>query len=201
MIELIEIIEKPELKSRFIKELIRIEHVIKKKPSLANPELFNELENQIHILNHVQGRFGNLIYEDEFLKTLRQIHHPNTKECEFNSPHLIMWFDLDPKVRQNNINQWLNCLSDLESTVGIYLSLLKETTEYIPILVHNGFYQYNLSAKPIHHLILLKMPKSLKLTPTLQIGHHNLIIRLHKLASMYEIHDETVEMEIAFCQI
>jgi len=200
IIELIEIMEKPELKSRFIKEFIRIEHVLK-KTTVTNTKLFDKLEQQIHILNHVPGRFSNLIYEDEFLKTLRQIHNPNSKECEFNSPHLIMWFDLEPSIRQNNITQWVNCLKDLESTVNIYLSLLRETSEYKSIQAHNGFYQHSLPAQPINHLILLKMNKSLKITPTLQVGHNNLIIRLHKLGSMHEVHNKTVEMEIAFCQI
>lgn len=200
IIELVEIIEKPELKSRFIKEFIRIEHVLKKNNTI-NESLFTKLEQQIHILNHVPGRFSNLIYEDEFLKTLRQIHHPNTNECEFNSPHLIMWFDLEPNARQEAIKNWVNCLNDLESTVSIYLSLLRETTEYKSIQVHHGFYQQNLPAQPVNHLILLKMDKLLKITPTLQIGHNNLIIRFHKMTSLHEIYDKALTMEIAFCQI
>ncbi len=201
IIELINIIEKPELKSRFIKELIRIEHVLKKQTHVNNIRLLDELETQIHILNHVPGRFSQLIHEDVFLKTLRQIHHPNTEECEFNSPYLVMWLDLDPFIRQKAINQWLHCLKDLESTVVIYLSLLRGTTEYNSIKAYNGFYQHSFPPKTINHLILLKMDKSLRITPHLQLGHNNLTIRLYELASASAIHDRTIDMEIAFCQI
>nr|WP_241480297.1 cell division protein ZapD [Legionella norrlandica] len=201
IIEIVEIIEKPELKSRFIKELIRIEHVLKKPNLLNNHKLFDKLATQIHVLNHVPGRFSNSIHDDEFLKTLRQIHHPNTKECEFNSPHLVLWFDSDPFMRQKTINQWVSCLKDLEDTVAIYLSLLRDVTQYIPIQAHNGFYQHSISPKSINHLILLKMDKTLGVTPKIQLGHHSLTIRLYELVTAHEVRDKTIDMEIAFCQI
>lgn len=201
IIEIIDVIEKPELKSRFLKELIRIEHVLKKDKLFENTKIFKELETQIHVLNHVPGRFSNSIHEDQFLKTLRQIHHPNTKECEFNSPQLVLWFDSDPLLRQQTISQWVNCLKDLEYTVTIYLSLLRSASQYIPITAHNGFYQHSVSPQYLNHLILLKMPKSVGITPKLQLGHHSLTIRLYELATAREIRDTTVNMEIAFCQI
>lgn len=201
IIEIVDIIEKPELKSRFLKELIRIEHVLKKNNLSENISIFDNLATQIHVLNHVPGRFSNSIHDDEFLKTLRQIHHPNTKECEFNSPHLVLWFDSDPLLRQKTITQWVSCLRDLEQTVTIYLSLLREATQYIPITAHNGFYQHSISPKSINHLILLKMDKTMNVTPKLQLGHHSLTIRLYELSTAHEIRDKTIDMEIAFCQI
>lgn len=201
IIEIAEVIEKPELKSRFLKELIRIEHVLKKPNLLNNPALLDQLSTQIHALNHVPGPFSNSIHEDEFLKTLRQIHHPNTKECEFNSPHLVLWFESDPMLRQKNMNHWLNCLKDLEDTVKIYLNLLRDATQYIHITAINGFYQHSVSPKAVNHLILLKMDKSLAITPKLQLGHHSLTIRLYELTTAQEIQDRSVDMEIAFSQI
>lgn len=200
-IEIVEIIEKPELKSRFIKELIRIEHVLKKPNDLNNNDLIDTLATQIHVLNHVPGRFSNSIHEDEFLKTLRQIHHPNTKECEFNSPQLVLWFDLEASVRQNQFSEWLQELNDLERTVSTYLSLLRNVTEFVSIRAQNGFYQHSISPKMVNHLILLRMNKSLGITPKLQLGHHSLTIRLYDLISAREILDQSVDMAIAFCQI
>ena len=135
------------------------------------------------------------------MKTLRQIHQPNTKECEFNSPHLVLWFDSDPLLRQKAINQWVSSLKDLEDTVTIYLSLLREATEYIPITAYNGFYQHSILPKSVNHLILLKMNKSMGITPKLQLGHHSLTIRLYNVTTAHEVLDKTVDMEIAFCQI
>lgn len=201
IIEIIDTIEKPELKSRFIKELIRIEHVLKKSDLLQNDRLSADLAAQIHILNHVPGRFSNPVDNDEFLKTLRQIHHPNTKECEFNSPHLVLWFESDPYIRQKTITRWVNTLRDLESTVAIYLSLLRAAAQYKKITAVNGFYQHNMSPKSMNHLILLKMDKLMSIIPKLQLGHRSLTIRLYESATPHEIRNKSIDMEIAFCQI
>lgn len=201
IIEIVDVIEKPELKSRFLKELIRIEHVLKKPNVLNSSQLFDDLSTQVHLLNHSPRGFSDSIHDDEFLKTLRQIHHPNTKECEFNSPQLVLWFDSDPLLRQKAISQWLDCLRDLEDTVRIYLTLLREVTQFIPITASNGFYQHGVSPKLVNHLILLKIDKTLGITPKLQLGHHSLTIRLYDLESADEIRDKTIDMQIAFCQI
>lgn len=200
ILEIIDIIDKPELKSRFIKELIRIEHVLKKKERL-NLALFTPLENQIHALNQVSGKFGYGLHEDNFLRTLRQIYQPNTQECEFNSPHLVLWFDLDPCLRQKSLINWISCLRDLQDTVAVYLSLLRKTVEYIPITALNGFYQHSISPKSVNHLILLRVNKTLGLTPKIQLGHHSLTIRLYELITAKEIHNTSVNMEIAFCNL
>lgn len=201
IIEIIEVIEKPELKCRFLKELIRIEHVLKKTKDLDNPVLFEQLEQQIHVLNNVSGRFNTCLQDDEFLKTIRQIHQPNTQECEFSSPHLVMWFASDSSLRQAQMSHWVQSLKSLEDTVAIYLTLLRESTEYIPITTINGFYQHGISPKSVNHLILLKMDKSSEITPKLQLGHHNVTIRLYDLTTAHEIRDKSVDMEIAFSQI
>jgi cell division protein ZapD len=201
IIELIDIIEKPELKSRFVKELIRMEHVLKKQRTLVNAQHFEHLVTQIHLLNHLPGLLNNLIHEDQFLKTIRQIHHSNSKECEFNSPYLVMWLNLDPLVRQHTIKNWLDCLKDIELTVYIYLSILKETSQFITVTAEHGFYQHAFSSKTVSHLILLKIDSSLGIIPKLQLGAHNVTIRLYDLDSAKEINDTTLDMDIAFCQI
>jgi cell division protein ZapD len=53
----------------------------------------------------------------------------------------------------------------------------------------------------VNHLILLKMDKTMEIVPKLQLGHHNLTIRLYELSTTQEVRDKTVDMEIAFCQI
>lgn len=202
IIEIVEIVEKPELKSRFLKELIRIEHILRKTNSSQTQQLFTELQGQIYQISQVPGLFGGDIHNDEFLKTLRQIHHPHTKECEFNSPQLVLWFDSDPVLRQNAIRAWQNKLLDLKTIVDVYLKLLRAHCEFNPIKATNGYYQKGISSQQgVIHLIQLRISKSLKIVPKFQLGHHNLTIRFFDLTSNMEIHDQSIEMDIAFSQI
>ena len=100
MIEIMDMIEKPELKSRFIKELVRIEHVFNKCNTHVDEDLKAHLIRQIQILNHHSGNFGDVFAHEDFLKSLRQAHHPGSQECEFNNPQIIMWLDLASRQRQ-----------------------------------------------------------------------------------------------------
>ncbi|KTD21465.1 cell division protein ZapD [Legionella israelensis] len=201
LVEITEIVEKPELKSRFLKEFMRFEYVISKSNTSINNNLLEHLSDQIYLLNHVAGPFGEEINKQHFLKSVRHIQQPNSKECEFSSPQLIMWLDLDPKKRQTEFMAWLELLTDLEETVNIYLSLLRATTFYSTIRALNGYYQYSLSPKIPCHLIQLQIDKSLKLVPKLQVGHHGLTIRLYELLSLKEAKHCSIDMEIAICQL
>lgn len=201
IIEVCELVEKPEIKSRFLKELIRIEHVLTKTDLVKHPEIIEYLSRQIQILSNLPGLFGGDIHDDAFLKTLRQIHHPHTKECEFNTPQLVLWFNSAPEVRQRVMKQWLSALDDLNQTVSLYLSLLRTTCNYQNVVAQQGFYQHALSAKSVTHLILLKFDTTVQMVPKLQLGHHNLTIRLYDALGCNEIRDKSVTMEIACSQI
>src|SRR4051812_15811958 len=57
IIEIIKLIEKPELKSRFLKELMRIEHTLKKVDHVISDTLYASLFVQVQFLTHAVGRF------------------------------------------------------------------------------------------------------------------------------------------------
>ncbi len=201
LIEIIELIEKPELKSRFLKELMRIEYVLSRAKTTINADLIEKLSKQIYMLSNVSGLFGQSINDSLFLKSIRQIYHVNSKDCEFNSPQLLMWLDLPVEKRQKEFQSWLETLSDLQLTVDLYLSLLRETTYYTRITTENGFYQYSLPPKVTCHLIGCKLDKSHQLMPRLQVGYHGLTIRLFDLFSLKEAKSSSIEMDLAICQL
>lgn len=201
IVELIEFIEKPELKSRFLKELMRIEYVLSKAQTSISSKLMDDLKTQVHALSHTSGSFSHSLNASLFLRTVRQIYHSASKDCEFHSPHLQMWLDLPFEKRQKELNNWLNMLGDLEQTVSIYLSLLRETSFYTRINTQNGFYQYHLPPKATCHLIGCKINKTLNLVPKLQVGYHGLTIRLYDLFTQQEAKDASIEMDIAICQL
>src|SRR5690606_21383891 len=71
VIEIIKLVEKPELKSGFLKELMRIEHVLNKSNTSLSKELYDSLHTQIQVLTHVVGRFGENIHNNPFLQSIR----------------------------------------------------------------------------------------------------------------------------------
>ena len=201
IIEVMKLIEKPELKSRFLKEFMRIEHAIHKSQTTISSKLYTDLFLQVQHLSHVAGGFGESIHQDPFLLSIfiGQTGHHN--DFELHSPQLLLWLDKKATLRQADLRVWLQQLNTLYNTVAVYLSLLRDTAEFDKIDMFNGFYQRSLPSKTSCHLILLRMDKHCGIVPKMQLGHHGLSLRLCDANSMHEIRGTETTIDLAICQL
>lgn len=201
IIEINKLIEKPELKSRFLKEFMRIEHALNKSQKVISNSLYADLFLQIQHLSHVAGRFGESIHRDLFLQSIRLTQTGPHNDCELHSPQLLLWLESSPTQRQNDLTAWLKHLRTLYDTVSVYLSLLRDTAEFDVIDMFNGFYQRSLPSQASCHLILLRMDKNSGIVPRMQLGHHGLSLRLCEANTMHEIRHTEIQMDLAICQL
>ncbi|MGQ3887451.1 cell division protein ZapD [Legionella sp. CNM-1927-20] len=199
IIEIIQLIEKPELKSRFLKELMRIEHLFNKTNLAPSQDLNKRLHAQIYTLTHVAGRFGEKIHIDPFLHSIR-IAQPHI-DAEMLSPQLLLWLESNSALRQRDLLLWQSYLHTLYSVVNLYLQLLRDTAQFQQIQTNNGFYQCPLPPKTSCHLILLRMNKSIGIVPQMQLGYHGLSVRLCEAATMREVKETNAELDLAICQL
>ncbi|MFC3907550.1 cell division protein ZapD [Legionella dresdenensis] len=200
-IEIIQLIEKPELKSRFLKELMRIEHTLIRYNNSFDRELQESLHDQIHNLNQTVGRFGDKIHTIPFLQSIRVSQSLHNQDCEIHSPQLLLWLESDPIIRQRDLMLWLSYIQPLTTAVNLYLKLLRSTAEFDQIELVNGFYQRPIPSKTSCHLILLRMNKSSGIVPRMQLGHHGFSLRLCEANSMHEIRQAKASVDLAICQI
>ena len=191
ILEIIKLVEKPELKSRFLKEFMRIEHALNKSHTII----------QLQLLSHVSGGFGEAVYHDPFLQSNRLTQAGQFNDCELHSPQLLLWLEKEPSHRQNDLTGWLKHLRTLYDTVIVYLSLLRDSAEFDVIDMFNGFYQRSLPSNTSCHLILLRMDKNCGIVPKLQLGHHGLSLRLCEATSMHEVHRTDTKIDLAICQL
>ena len=201
IIEIIKLIEKPELKSRFLKEFIRIEFAINKSDTPISNQLYADLFVQVQRLNQVSGRFGESICDDCFLQSIRLSQTATQNDFELHSPQLILWLEKNPIMRQQDLIEWLKKLQTLYDTVAVYLSLLRDTAEFDDIGLFNGFYQRSLPSKTTCHLILLRMDKHCGIVPKMQLGHHGISLRLCEAHSMHEVRRTDTRIDLAICQL
>lgn len=201
LLEIIKLIEKPELKSRFLKEFMRIEHTLKKSPTTLSNALYAALFIRIQHLSHVAGRFGESLDNNLFLQSIRLAQTLGETDFELNSPQLLLWLENHASYRQNDLAEWLKQLQTLYETVSVYLALLRNTAEFDKIDLLNGFYQRSLPSKTSCHLILLKMNKSCGMIPQMQLGHHGLSLRLCETHSMREVQHNEIKLDLAICQL
>jgi cell division protein ZapD len=202
VIEIIKLVEKPELKSRFVKELMRIEHAVQKAKTPISDVRYAHLFVQVQVLSHIAGRFGDAIHQDPFLQSIRLAQTAHPSDCELHAPQLLFWLESPSKTRQAHLLKWVKQLQALLDTVTIYLALLRDTAQFEVIELVNGFYQCSLSTKASHQLILLRMVHEDNVVPKIQIGHHGLSIRLCDAYSMQEVkHSHIANLDLAVCQL
>ncbi|MCC5015000.1 MULTISPECIES: cell division protein ZapD [Legionella] len=201
VIEIIKLIEKPELKSRFLKELMRIEHILNKSNTSLSKELCASLHTQIQVLTHVVGRFGENIHNNPFLQSIRLTLPTQTNDYEGYSPQLLLWLESNPALRQRDLVVWLNSLRTLHATVDLYLSLLRDSAQFDKIDMFNGFYQRQLPSRTSCHLILLRIDKSFGIAPRMQLGHHGFTLRLCEISTMREVRETEARLDLAICQL
>lgn len=200
ILEIIQFVEKPELKSRFLKELMRIEHLLNRNNSLVTQELSEQLHSQIQQLSQLIGRFGGNIHKDAFLQSVGMAQSINNQACENYSPQLLLWLESEPSYRQENLCVWLAALNVLQTTVDVYLTILRVSARFQPIQLLQGFYQRPLTMHSCH-LILLRMEKSYGIIPRMQLGHHGISIRLCDGLTLKEIKETEATLDIAICQL
>lgn len=200
IIEIIELIEKPELKSRFLKEFIRIEHAVNKSQTSVSDKLYADLFLQVQYLNHCSGRFGESIHTDPFLQNIRVSKTVSHNDCEIQSPQLILWLEHNAEQRKKDLTLWAQHIQPLYNAVEVYLSLLRNAAKFSEIDLNRHFYQCALPSKTSCHLILLKMNKKAGLIPKMELGHHGLSIRVSETHPRAEIQQPT-HLELAICQL
>ena len=202
IIEIIKLIEKPELKSRFVKEFMRIEHAVHKSQIRLSDDNYARLFMQAQVLNHLAGRFGEAIHQDPFLQSIRLAQTAHVSECELHAPQLLYWLESPSSKRQVQLTLWLQHLQVLWDTVSIYLGLLRDTAQFTPIELVNGFYQCSLPSRSVQDLIVIKMSEPAAIIPKIQLGHHGLSIRLCDAYSMVELGQvKNSVLDLAICQI
>lgn len=204
LLEMIKLAEKPELKGRFLKEFIRLEHINHPLFDKAlHAKKFDELIVQIQMLTQFTGYFGEKIHTDPFIQSIRLASTGHTKDVDRCSPQLWFWLKDNTTTRQHDLTRWFKQFKPLYDTVKVYLSILRSACHFDSITLEKGFYQsplfYNNNAAC--QLVIVRINKQEALIPKIQIGNHGLSLRLCEAKSMREVHHQTVPIELAICKI
>ncbi|HAF87209.1 MAG: cell division protein ZapD [Legionellaceae bacterium] len=198
LVEIGQLTEKPELKSRFLKELMRIEHLIQKKNLVISSSTELKLQNQIQKLTNCANFFNQAINTDPFLQAIRNYKLTSCQEpCPFE---LLSWLNWSEETRQNYLKNWLMTLETLSSTVDFYAILLSEQSIFHTIEVRQGFFHHPMQKIASCHLISLQIEKNIHVVPQMHLGHHGLSLRLIELPSMREIDIPLLSVRLAICQ-
>ncbi|MDX7997927.1 cell division protein ZapD [Xenorhabdus sp. Reich] len=146
--ELIEILERGEVRSELLKELERQQ--TKLKQWLSSPDadavMINSLSEQLkkRSMGLSQApRIGQHIKEDRMISMVRQRLSIPGGCCSFDLPTLHLWLHLPQSVRDETVKSWLDNLAPLQQALESILGLIRQSAIFIPKTAHNGFHQGN----------------------------------------------------------
>jgi len=184
VVELLKIIDKPELKSRLTKEFLRLDYVLSQEFKSHHAELFQQFESICQELQTQTTRFGNKLHHDPFLISLRMRSQEQWHECELQAPFLLNWLHQNPKLRQRMIASWLIELKGLQAAIQTYTAILRALSQFETISVSQSFYQRSLMANPPCQLIIIKLKVDLPVVPKFQMSPHALTIHFNDIQQL-----------------
>lgn len=200
--ELNKITAKPELKGRFLQELMRIEHALHKSALSLPQSVIEDLSEEIQALSEFAGQFGGAAHHDAFLNAITFASMSHSNEADLYFAPLYFWLEGPVRTRQDDLAKWLKEFHSLELATHIYLTILRRTGNFESITPEAGFYQYHL---PKHHktcqLILVRLDKDSGLFPKMQVVHHGLSLRLCEAKTMQEVSDSNIQVQLSVCEL
>jgi cell division protein ZapD len=197
LVDLLQLTEKSGLKNRFLKELLRFEHILAKEMSVDNRAIFAILYVHVHELSQHDGYFGIQLKEDAFLQHI--IQHIQLQKIEgAPSTFIQYWLSKSSAERQANLSQWLSPLSFLKKTIDIYLSILRSHLIFSELSLEKNTFQQHLPSQLPCHLVQLTFKDDVDFYPKIQTGQHGIHIRIYDGKTLKDVRSTPILMSLGF---
>lgn len=188
MQEIITVLDRPDLKAKFVKELGRYSAVLSKfveTPHVDRGKLLAlqaELEQTMHHLHGAQGRLAQGLRENDFLTSIRQHLLNPGGGCGFDVPAYHYWLNQSPSERIAQLTYWSGGLKTVRNAVDISLRLIRQSSPTHVQVANEGFYQATLDSQASCQLIQVIVPHGAGVYPEVSVGRHGLSIRFYTLS-------------------
>ncbi len=183
IIQLLQLLDRPDLKPKLAKELSHQATLLER---LANePEVDSEkLESYLRQLNELSRCFidsskkiGSPLRQIEILNSLRlQLANPGGG-CSFDVPLYHYWLQQPEKTRQQTLKTWLVEFDSIRTASSLILQLVRENGRSEQISAEHGFYQTLLNPQINLRLVRVAIPEHISAYPEISIGRHFLSVR------------------------
>lgn len=200
--DLIVLLDRPELRSKYFQEFTRFKHYLSRLLDTSEidqarlKQILEQLQTQLKNLEKDSGKFASPLRDNKFLSKIIQYRGQAGDDCGYNTPAYFLWLHQAPEQRTAQMKAWLAEFKDIAEIIAIFLKLIRHTGHFQNQVAHKGFYQQAIDPKLSCHLIQIRLDKSLNIYPKISIGRHGLSVRFVK--SSDEASECTSESDIKF---
>ncbi len=182
LVRVMDVIDRPDLKSKLMQTLTQITASLSKLESSSNIDserrgtMLNDLDSHITFLLHT--KIAEKGRHNDFLKHLRlQFNNPGGP-CSYKSPSYQLWLELTPEERLHHLKIWREEFVALEDLVNIILKITRESAKLQKIECEEGFYHQTLDPNLPCEIVRVGIPSEFVIYPEISAGKHRLSIRL-----------------------
>lgn len=209
MLEALNVIDRPDLKSKLTKALSshasRLAQ-LENTPNIDNDklhEILAELDQLIDCLYGNQDKIAHELRNNPFLSTIRQHMRNPGGACAFSVPAYHLWLKLPPDIRNEQLNRWYHEFDQLKHAVSLLLQLTRGSKELKAQTTTDGFYQLNLNTATDNQLVRVAVPIDAQVYPEISVGKHRLAIRFidfhHEQRPSQS--NQALEFQLACCHV
>ncbi len=187
MLEALNVIDRPDLKSKFTKALSQHANALAQletKPNVDHAKLqkiLSELDNLIDSLYKTADKMGQELRNNPFLNSIRQHMGNPGGAALFSTPAYHLWLQLPSAVCSQNLQTWLGEFAQLQTAVKLLLQLTRGSSHPQSVVAIEGFYQQPLDPKLAYHLVRVNVATQCKVYPEISVGKHRLSVRFMEL--------------------
>ncbi|MBY6187785.1 cell division protein ZapD [Marinobacter hydrocarbonoclasticus] len=181
LFELIELMERADLRSDILKDLERHQGQIalwRQSDSVDQTQL-DALETQFKALHqrlHSQSRPGQQLKTDRFLGALRQRMNIPGGYGNFDLPQLHYWQAQPADEKVQEASQWRKELAPMVDSIRLLLTMLRETARWGDQMAMNGCYQE--TCEQGLELLRVQIKQEYGVYPTISAHRHRFTIHL-----------------------
>lgn len=148
LFSILDTLERNDVRGDLIKDLEKLEQnlvVWSKVPDVDTSALEKNLTETVKLVGHLRIPRPTWLRlkEDKLLSCLKQRFAIQGGSSSFDLPQLHFWLHQNESQTKQEVQQWLNQLSDISSALAIVLKFIRLRAEFESIEVDSGFYQDN----------------------------------------------------------
>ena len=183
LLDILNIFTRADLKTEVMKELerqiasmSRLEQAPNIDHSRLN-EILDHMDVLVDRLHAIQGQVGQQLKQNEFLTSIRQRSSIPGGTCDFDLPAYHYWLQQPAEVRLHELEQWLNEFEAMQSSIGMILHLVRESSVPLKEVAHSGFFQQSLDTAIPFQLIRVTVDREINFYAEISGGKHRFTVR------------------------
>lgn len=185
IINLLQLLDRPDLKSKLAKELSHHLSSLSRYSEFPNIDaeklkgLVNQLEELSRNLIDSSGKIGHRLRDIELLNMLRLHLASPGGGCSFDLPLFHYWLQQPVDVREATIRDWLMDFNQIRTVVNLLLDLVRKNSKVDEKTAVHGFHQELLDPQANLRMIRIGLALHVSAYPEISVGRHFLSIRFY----------------------